>query len=218
MKKIISYSLYGSDPKYLKGVNENIQLASYYYPDWTLRLYTDQDLPEDYYQHTNVEIVKKKKEPGHLGLFWRFEPLMDISIDYIICRDLDSRLGPREVSAVNEWIESGKSFHIMRDHLQHGAFICGGMWGASNKFIQRIAPTYSSLLSTYLQSLPFSAQSHHRGPYFNTDQPFLWRYVWPMVINNHIAHIRDLPNLRFTGNERLFPIENPDKTFVGQPI
>ena len=31
--------------------------------------------------------------------------------------------------AVEEWIHSGKSFHIMRDHPYHSAVVLGGMWG-----------------------------------------------------------------------------------------
>ena len=32
--------------------------------------------------------------------------------------------------AVNEWLNSGLMFHTMRDHVQHGTEILGGMWGA----------------------------------------------------------------------------------------
>ena len=43
-------------------------------------------------------------------------------------------------------------------------------------------------------------------------------YIWPKIINSHIAHIADIPSLRFTGREKLFPIENPDGSFVGEPF
>ena len=51
-------------------------------------------------------------------------------VDIIISRDLDSRFDDREQAAVNEWIRSEKSFHIMRDHPQHRASILGGLWGS----------------------------------------------------------------------------------------
>jgi len=61
-------------------------------------------------------------------MFWRFLPASDPDMDILIVRDTDSRLGLRERLAVNEWLESGKNFHIMRDHPQHGTLILGGMW------------------------------------------------------------------------------------------
>ena len=57
-----------------------------------------------------------------------------------------------------------------------------------------------------------------RGKFFNVDQLYLWKYIWPRIINTHIAHIKNIPSLRFTGNEKLFPVENKDKSFVGEPI
>ena len=50
-------------------------------------------------------------------------------MDYYFTRDLDSRLNDREQAAVTEWLNSNKSFHIMRDHPWHGTEILGGMWG-----------------------------------------------------------------------------------------
>lgn len=32
--------------------------------------------------------------------------------------------------AVDEWLESGKMFHVMRDHPGHNMHILCGMWGA----------------------------------------------------------------------------------------
>ena len=44
-------------------------------------------------------------------------------------RDLDSRLNEREQAAVQEWLNSNKEFHFMRDHPQHGTTILGCGWG-----------------------------------------------------------------------------------------
>ena len=41
-------------------------------------------------------------------------------------RDLDSIISQREVVAVKDWLSSeNKTFHIMRDHKQHGSVIPG---------------------------------------------------------------------------------------------
>jgi len=220
-KKIISFSVYGSNPKYAHAVLKNIELQPEIYPGWICRIYLDETVPQDVVKEiekTNAEIVVKPKSNGHLGMFWRFEPLKDISIERFIVRDSDSRLNIREAAAVQEWIESGKEFHIMRDHVEHRALICGGMWGATSKFIKKEAGVFDSEVKSYLESVPFNQIYGNRGMYFNMDQPWLWKYIWPKIVNSHIAHIKDLQSLRIKGDEKIFPIDNPDGSFVGQPI
>lgn len=221
MKKIISFSVWGSNPKYADAAYENLLLQPKIYPEWICRFYIDETVPTDVrtkLEDAGAEIIMMPKSDGNYGLFWRFEPLKDLTIDRFIVRDSDSRLNIREAAAVKEWEESGKEFHIMRDHEQHGVYICGGMWGATSTFIQKIAPSYDSLLKNFLSTLTFQKMFHQRGKYFNSDQPFLWSQIWPRIINSHIAHVKDLPNLKLTGAEKIFPIENPDGMFVGQPI
>lgn len=221
MKRIISFSVYGDNPKYTNAALKNLDLQPEIYPDWICRFYVDDKVPAEIIsemESKGAEVIRKGKAKGHLAMFWRFEPLKDETIERFIVRDSDSRLNPREASAVQEWVESGKEFHIMRDHPQHGAKICGGMWGATSNFIKKESKIFDSEIESYIRSIPFQNIYSDRGAYFNTDQPWLWKYIWPKIINSHIAHIKDLPNLRFIGNERLFPIENPDGSFVGQPF
>ena len=42
-------------------------------------------------------------------------------------RDSDSRLNPRERFAVEEWIQSGKAVHTIRDHPNHERPLNGGL-------------------------------------------------------------------------------------------
>jgi hypothetical protein len=220
MNKIISFSVWGSNPKYARAAYANLLLQPIIYPEWICRFYIDETVPKDIVSllEKDAEVVMMPKSDGCYGLFWRFEPLKDSTINRFIVRDSDSRLSLREAAAVKEWEDSGKEFHIMRDNPQHNAFICGGMWGATSEFIEKIKDAYDKELEIYLKKLTFQELYKSRGKYFNTDQPFLWKYIWPRIINSHIAHIKDLPNLRFTGKEKLFPIENSDGTFIGQPI
>ena len=224
MKKIISFSVWGSNPKYAEAAYANLQLQPKIYPGWTCRFYIDETVPLSVINklksngETKSELVLMPPSDGNYGLFWRFEPLKDKTIERFIVRDSDSRLNVREAAAVKEWEESGKEFHIMRDHPQHGAKICGGMWGATSEFINKIEADYDTLLKNFLSTLTFERVFTPRGKYFNCDQPFLWAVVWPRIINSHLAHIKDLPQLKFTGKEKLFPIENPDGMFVGEPI
>ncbi len=158
------------------------------------------------------------RSDGNYGLFWRFEPLKDDSIERFIVRDTDSRLNVREADAVKEWENSDLNFHIMRDHVQHKVPICGGLWGATIDFIDKIKFDYDELLFNYIKGLTFNDIFKQRGKYFNTDQPFLWKHIWPRVLNSHMAHIRGDCNLEITRGERYFKVELPNGQFVGQDI
>jgi hypothetical protein len=220
-KKIISFAVWGSNPKYADAAILNAKLQPFIYPGWTCRFYIDNTVPDNVInilKDLGTEVIMMPKSDGNYGLFWRFEPFKDTSIERFIVRDADSRLNEREAAAVKEWEESGLEFHIMRDHEQHRAYICGGMWGATSKFINKYKDIYDKEREDFLKTIPFQQMYGSRGKYFNTDQPFLWKCIWPRVINTHIAHIKDLASLRITGKEKLFPIENPDRSFVGQPI
>ena len=46
-----------------------------------------------------------------------------------ISRDLDSSITAREVAAVEEWLQSEKPLHSMRDHPAHHHPLMAGMWG-----------------------------------------------------------------------------------------
>lgn len=60
-------------------------------------------------------------------VIWRFLPLLDPTVNRIMSRDTDSLVLDREVDAVNEWLQSGTSFHIMRDYVGHCLPILAGI-------------------------------------------------------------------------------------------
>lgn len=215
--KIISFSVWGKNPKYTTSALINIDLAKEYYPDWKCRFYCDSTVDPNLLQllKENAEVVMMPKSDGNYGLFWRFEPLADRSIERFIVRDTDSRLNPREAAAVVEWEESNYEFHLMRDHPQHNVPICGGLFGGTAQLIHRI--DYHSLLHKYLSSLSFNELYKERGKYWNCDQPFLWKHIWPLIINSHIAHVKD-HSLDITKRERLFTVSLPPGDFVGRDM
>ena len=156
--KIISFSVWGNKPKYIEGALANVELQHESYPDWVCRFYVDETVPLTIRERLGEysDVVLMPKSDGNYGLFWRFEPLKDNTINRFIVRDVDSRLNPREAAAVKEWEESGLEFHIMRDNIQHRVPICGGMWGATNEFIRKVAPVYDAELKQFLAQLTLS--------------------------------------------------------------
>ena len=177
LKKVISFSLWGSDPKYTLGAIANADLAREVYPGWVCRFYVANDVPAETIaqlgHRDNVEIVAAKCDGDWRGLFWRFRCAGDRSVDVMISRDADSRLGYREKAAVEEWLASDRDFHIMRDHARHGAHILGGMWGARNHVLGDIG-----------EWLDRSS----RGNFWQADQIFLASEVYPRIAHHCLVH------------------------------
>ena len=177
LKKVISFSLWGSNPRYTLGAIANADLAAEVYPGWICRFYVANDVPAETMaqlgRRDNVELVAAQRQGDWRGLFWRFRCAGDRSVDVMISRDADSRLGYREKAAVDEWLASDRDFHIMRDHALHGVHILGGMWGARNHVIADIGAWLDS---------------HAPGNFWQADQIFLAHEVYPRIANNCLVH------------------------------
>jgi len=179
VKKIISFSLWGDNPKYCIGAVHNAALAKMYYPDWTARFYVGNDVAENIVKmlkDREAEVVVKDQNGWH-GMFWRFEPASDDNVDVFISRDCDSRLGQREVSAVNAWLYSNKLVHSMADHPYHfdpRLGLMGGMFGMK----KHACPEMASLIKQFKDKYPNAWQC---------DQDFLKQYVYPLVAHKIYA-------------------------------
>jgi hypothetical protein len=132
------------------------------------------------------------------AMFWRFLAFGDEDVAYVMSRDADSRFSPRETAAVGEWLESGKQFHLMRDHPAHNCAILGGMWGAET------AP---------LRFLPAVIAGVPKGGSYGDDQRFLEKHVYPIARRDVMIHdsffLREL-------TRRPFPTARIDLEFVGE--
>ena len=132
MKKVISFSIYGDNPKYTIGLIRNLELIKDIYPNWITYVYFNNtvstEIMDKVQSFENVEIFDMS-ELQIPGMFWRFQPNDDENVERFVIRDTDSRVTEREKVAVYEWIEENKILHIMRDHPHHNYPILGGMWG-----------------------------------------------------------------------------------------
>ena len=196
MKKIISFSIWGDNPKYTIGAIKNVKLAHTIYPDWICRFYvgksTPQDIIEELKSNSNVEVVLMDEDGDWNGMFWRFFPISEDDVEIMISRDSDSRLSFREKSCVDEFINSDKLFHNMNDHPFHNG-IMGGMWGAKNGILNE--------MKSLIDAWPKTNQ-------WQTDQSFL---------NNIIASIvSDTIMIHDSIHQRNFPTERENYQFVGE--
>lgn len=205
MKNVISFSLWGNKPMYLTGALVNNNIAKSIYPGWVCRFYVDRSVPEETLNKLRIEgaeIIIKSDNIDTSGMMWRFEPAFDPEVRYFVVRDADARLTVREKSAVDEWVSSGKSFHVMRDHPNHKHVVMGGMWGGVSGRI----PNFKDLLESY-------TKSHNLG--FWSDMFFLRDCLWePFIRQDHISHDE---YWRPTGKELRFPTARKNEfDFVGQ--
>lgn len=191
----ISFVLFGDDPKYFVGLAKNVELARSLYPGWVCRVYTDLYLPD-----LGAEVFRGTEKPNRRQ---RFRVAMDPNVRRFIVRDCDSRLTPREQAAVAAWIDSGKQFHVMRDHPMHMAPVMGGMWGGCVT-----QETRMRLLSHWT---PTTASMNLYG----SDQEFLAEHWWPIIKEDCLQHDSCLAE----HNPGAVPFPNsecPPERFVGE--
>ena len=177
MNKVISFSLWGDNPKYTVGAVRNAELAQEIYPGWNCYFFMGNSVPKDIETQLlsipNVTIFYKDVPGDWRGMFWRFETSYDLQVDISIFRDTDSRLSYREKYAVDEWLDSDKTFHIMRDHPYHRFPILGGMWGYRNN---NIYPMRELL------------QGFDKQNKYGTDYEFFITKLYPLIGDDKIVH------------------------------
>jgi hypothetical protein len=142
LKRIISYSLFGADENYRVGAIENCALAQRFFPGWICLVYVSDQIAvsvAEELERACAKVVIMRQRAAYDGLYWRFLPAADPSIDALIVRDADALLGPREKTAVDRWIESGKALHVIRDHPGHRRLIQAGLWGCRGNVIPEMA-------------------------------------------------------------------------------
>jgi hypothetical protein len=198
--KVISYSLWGDRPLYTFGMIINVLDAPKIYPGWYVRIYYGTSVPRviiDILGSFPYVQLRPIKEPGNrIGMFWRFYPASEPEVEVMISRDADSRLTEREAAAVNEWIQSDKGFHSMRDNESaHGTVLMGGMWGVK----RGVLPTMVELIDKY-----------EKGDFWQVDQKFLKSKIAPLVKDNMMEHD--------PYHGKPFPLPRVGTTFVGQPV
>ena len=176
MKYIISFSLWGNDQIYTIGAIRNAELCNTVFPGWVCRFYVDYNSVSGNIIKNlvalNCEIVPMSKGDFRATL-WRFLPASDPAVDIMLSRDTDSRLTIREKLAVDEWLASGKNFHIIRDHPEHMYTILAGMWGCRCNILRD------------MESLIVNFKLENRR---QIDQEFLAAVIYPRIRNDCFVH------------------------------
>lgn len=137
---ILSFTLFGNQPKYYIGAEKNLMEAETLLPGWEVRIYYSRNNILDGYEQklrslgaNMVEISDLKigeRRSSEFPYFWRFLAFLEDTP--VLVRDLDSRLSNREIKYIENWIASGKDYFIIRDHPWHSP-VPAGLFGIRRK-------------------------------------------------------------------------------------
>jgi len=170
MKKIISMSVWGKNPRYIQGALEQIKWAKVFFPEWTVRIYADDVSP---YRHTDAELVTVLGDTH--GVFWRFRPLFESDDNIVMVRDSDGRLSLREKMMIDEWLGRPEKFHIFYDHEAHYQFpIIACAFAVRGKLPENV----------FWALQWYEANTN----YYTNDQVYLREWVYPLTKDNCLFH------------------------------
>lgn len=219
---VISYSLWGSRPMFVNGIIDNIILAKKHFPGWTVVVYmpdyeiaANGQLVDTVIAQKNARIIPSGQADGYIGSFWRFQAVFDDnSVERVIVRDADDRLGLRDRWCVDQWVQSGKEFHVIRDHPNHRHNVMGGMWGLDTRNGENV--------SWFKSQYEKAVSEIDRGPwkisgpqkYFGANQRFMSDVIWPKYEKSVLVHDEFYKPY---GNEQPIAIKRKGpKDFIGQ--
>jgi len=178
---VIAFSLWGSAPRYLRGMLRNLLLAHDMMPGWIVRIYTDTSLDAEFVglvQSLGAQVVMQPSgAPTRVRLCWRFQVANDPAVRRFLVRDADATISVREAMAVQAWVQSGRCFHVIRDWWSHTDLMLAGLWGGMANVLPPLAPLQQAYAPRAMETA-------------NLDQWFLRDVVWPYVRQSCLVHDR----------------------------
>ena len=197
---VISYSLWGPARFYGYGAMINLVQSRTVYPGWSCRFYIDATVPKacaGFLRDNGADVRMIEDEYPGVGLFQRFLVMNDPSVGRFLVRDCDARLSQAEADLVAQWIDSGKPFHVVRDHVLHNELMIGCLWaGRTDCGIDIV-----ELMRRYFTFGPTAKYGH--------DQRMLGLMLWPLIRQHCLVHDK---YYRLDGVETL-PLPDPNSHF-----
>jgi tetratricopeptide (TPR) repeat protein len=179
-RKIISYSLYGEKRVYHHGAIINARLSKYIFPDWSCRFYLGDDVPQGVVaelQQSGAEVVFAGHEHSEVPkAFWRFLVADDPKVKFFMIRDCDARPTTKDALAIAAWLDRGRPFHVLRDHVLHNMPMMGGMWGGRTDYTWDMAARIAVYCRNGVNNI------------YGADQDFLMNHIWPLIRDKTLVY------------------------------
>ncbi|CEO96521.1 Hexosyltransferase [Plasmodiophora brassicae] len=188
--KLIAFTLYGGRSIDIEGGALNARAMPLAYLGWRVRFYIDSTVPQSTIDRltgagAEISFVDPDMESWlDARRMYRFLAIDDPDVEFVMFRDADSLPSLREVSAVNAWLMSNKTFHVMRDHQFHTTHILAGMWGVHAPTLrQRLHPeTIRASMQRYVENRISPDMKR------DTDQDYLSDVIWPYAKGDVLEH------------------------------
>lgn len=206
MAKVVSFALWGTNRVYNDGLIENVKLVKELLPGFKVVVFCTPEVTILQRDLKDVDVrVIRDHPPDFSFIKWRYEPMFDDEVDICLVRDSDSRITKREVSFINEWLESGLPFHIMRDSSSHRSKIMGGMFGVRGGFVRHLRDPFREYIG--------------RNKKYGIDEEALAEIIYPNVYHSALYHLSE--------SSKIFPLEknvkytmppSDSEPFIGEVI
>ena len=205
-EKVISVSLFGSRKKYLIGSIRLADSVARSLHTWNLVFYLGQSVPlnhEKILASKGATIIRVGEPENLSASAWRFRAANLGEPGWVLFRDADSIVSRREASAIRQWVNSGLTGHIIRDHPFHFSPIMAGLWG--------LRPASAEWFQHDLENYVFSE-------HYGSDQEFLAEKVYPRIVQHSLIHA-SFHHHETKGQRGLFEIGNSRwGTFCGESV
>lgn len=210
MVNVFSFTLFGGEDKYCKGLLKNIAVIETTFPGWEAWVYCGEDIPEDILldlaDHSCVRLIPTHQE-GMINKFYRFFAIDTPEVQICIVRDTDSRITDRDQACIHEFLQSEKAVHIIRDHPNHHHRMMAGMWGIKKQALFFLQNRVQDLFETWKQTQPSGD--------FWSDTLFLCEVVYPKIAQVSMIH-DDTQHFEPPEWKQPFRIPLQDTHFIGQ--
>jgi hypothetical protein len=148
-----------------------------------------------------TEVVHCPAWAWNSGYFWRFLVADDRGFPHWLVRDADSRLNIRERLAVDEWLRSGRAFHVIRDHPHHNMPVMGCGFGGRRRDLR---------MEEQIRAWPQRTN-------YQDDERFLEAICWPTWKEDCLVHDGCYPEVRWGEKEvHPFPTAREFGRYVGE--
>lgn len=206
-KILFSFSLYGNQDKYTKGMIANCQLIKERFPSARIIIFLANDVPAHYGEQlstfSNVTIKHVERKRGLQNSYDRFEVMDEPDIDIVFFRDADSRVNERDACCIEDFINDSRALHIIRDHAWQTNLISAGMFGLRKSLFPY---NMGELMKTWL--------SKHTDVGYGSEERFLAHMIYPQLRHSMLVHDR---SHRYR-HELTVPFRSPiiNSDFIGQ--
>jgi hypothetical protein len=209
MVNVFSFCLYGPEnPKYYRGLLENIFLAGKYFSDWKVYVYYGVDVAPSMIHHleacTSV-VLRPTGVTGPLNMIHRFYAIDEPDVDVMMVRDADSRIHWKDRWAIREFVRQPQFIaHTIRDNIEHTADMMGGLWGIRK----------TSGLNLHIEYMNYKEDST-KGYRNGHDQNFLSDVIYPKVVSRMLVHYSN-NRRKINENAVEFPFEWTNDVYCGR--